>query len=109
MINKELMRDRFAKNLKSYDENAKIQKRMAERLMSFINNKSPKNILEIGCGTGFLTKLIKEKLNYENLTTIDIVKECESYIKNIDSNIEFIANDIEEFIKTNANNEIFFC
>ena len=102
MINKELMRDRFAKNLKSYDENAKIQKRMAERLMSFINSKSPKNILEIGCGTGFLTKLIKENINYEKLTTIDIVKECESYIKNIDSNIEFIANDIEEFIKTNT-------
>ena len=69
-MNKELIHNRFAKNLKSYDENAKIQKRMAERLMSFINNKSPKNILEIGCGTGFLTKLIKENLDYEKLTTI---------------------------------------
>ena len=104
MINKELMRDRFAKNLKNYDKNAKIQKRMAERLMSFISNKSPKNILEIGCGTGFLTKLIKENLNYEKLTTIDIVEECESYINNIDSDIEFIANDIEEFLKINTNN-----
>ena len=104
MINKELMRDRFAKNLKNYDKNAKIQKRMAERLMSFISNKSPKNILEIGCGTGFLTKLIKENLNYEKLTTIDIVEECESYINNIDSEIEFIANDIEEFLKINTNN-----
>ena len=103
MINKKLMRDRFAKNLKSYDENAKIQKRMAERLMNFISNKTYKSILEIGCGTGFLTKLIKENINYEKLTAVDIVKECESYIKDIDSNIEFIAIDIEEFLKTNSN------
>ena len=103
MINKELMRDRFAKNLKNYDENAKIQKRMAKRLMDFISNKSPQNILEIGCGTGFLTKLIKQKLDYKKLTTIDIVKDCEYYIKNIDNNIEFIGDDIEEFLKNNSN------
>ena len=102
MIDKNLIHDRFAKNLESYNEHAKIQKRMAERVMSFVKNKSPKTILELGCGTGFLTKLIKENLNYENFTAIDIVGECKSYINSIDSNIEFIPYDIEEFLKTES-------
>ena len=62
MIDKNLVHKRFAKNLENYNENAKIQKRMAERLLAFVKNRSPKKILEIGCGTGFLTKLISENI-----------------------------------------------
>ena len=104
-MNKNLIHDRFAKNLKSYDENAKIQKRMAERLITFVQNKQPKKILEIGCGTGFLTKLINNEFKFENFMAIDIVKECEQYIKNINSNIIFTPADIEDFLTNN--NETF--
>ena len=65
MINKELMRDRFAKNLDSYNDNAKVQKRMAEKLITMVKNKAPQKILEIGCGTGFLTELINKNLKFE--------------------------------------------
>lgn len=101
MLNKELIHDRFAKNLKNYDENAKIQKRMAEKLMTLIKNDSPKNILEIGCGTGFLTKHIVERLNFNKFITIDIVEECEEFIKNISAEIIFKHKDIEEYLKEN--------
>ena len=50
MIDKKLVHKRFAKNLDSYHENAKVQKNMAKRLMTFIKNETPKKILEIGCG-----------------------------------------------------------
>lgn len=102
MINKELMRDRFAKNLDSYNDNAKVQKRMAEKLITMVKNKAPQKILEIGCGTGFLTKLINNNLTYNQSVAIDIVADCESYIKNIDPNITFINDDIEKFIQTNT-------
>lgn len=102
MINKELIHDRFAKNLKSYDENAKIQKRMAERLITFVQKKKTQKILEIGCGTGFLTKIISEKIDFENYLALDIVEECEKYIEKIDPNIKFISEDIEDFIKNNT-------
>ena len=46
MINKELMRDRFAKNLDSYNDNAKVQKRMAEKLITMAKNKAPRNNCE---------------------------------------------------------------
>ena len=35
-MNKELIQQRFAKNLSTYNENAKIQKRMAEKLVSIV-------------------------------------------------------------------------
>lgn len=100
-MNKTLIHDRFAKNLKSYNENAKIQKRMANRLTELIKSKSPKKILEIGCGTGFLTELVNNKFAYETYTAVDIVEECCSYIKNINPKIDFVADDIENFLKNN--------
>ena len=101
-MNKDLIRERFAKNLESYDENAKIQKRMAERLVDLVENKNPKKILEIGCGTGFVTRLINERMEFETYLAIDIVAECETYIKEINPNITFTPADIEDFIKNNS-------
>lgn len=101
-MNKNLIHDRFAKNLKNYEENAKIQKRMAERLFSFVSNKKPNKILELGCGTGFLTKIASKNLDFEIYKAIDIVENCKDYINKINTNIEFINIDIEEFLKTNT-------
>lgn len=103
MIDKKLVHDRFAKNLESYNENAKIQKRMAERLLDFIKNKNPQRILEIGCGSGFLTKLVNDKIGFETYQTLDIVEDCQVYINQINPKIEFICDDIEEFLKNDNN------
>lgn len=99
-MNKNLIHNRFAKNLKNYNDNAKIQKRMAERLVSFVKNKNPKKVLELGCGTGFLTKNLSKMLSFEDYKALDIVEDCQEYIMEINPNINFIANDIEEFITT---------
>ena len=100
-MNKVLIRSRFAKNLKTYNENAKIQKKMAEKLITYVNNNAPKHILEIGCGTGFLTKIVSENLEYKTYSAIDIVEECEPFISEINTNINFIVGDIEDYIKNN--------
>ena len=105
MSNKALINTRFSKNLKSYNQNAIIQKRMAERLITFVRNKKPISVLEIGCGTGFLTELATKTLEFKNYYAIDIVKECASYIDAINKEIKFIADDIENFLENN--NESF--
>lgn len=102
MINKALVRDRFSKNLKNYNENAKIQKRMAEKLVSLIKNKNPRKILELGCGTGFLTNLVNQNLSFEEYIAIDIVESCNVYINEISPKIEFLAKDIEDYIELNS-------
>ena len=98
MTNKELIQTRFSKTLDSYNEHARIQKKMAERLISFSDKNLYENILELGCGTGFLTKLAIDKLKFQIYTAIDIVKDCEQYINKISPKIEFIPTDIESFI-----------
>ncbi len=105
-MNKDLINSRFGKHLKDYDKNAKIQKIMAEKLISLCSKKKYKNILEIGCGTGLLTKEAIKNLEFENYTAIDIVEECESYIKNIDGKINFISRDVETLKEISPNPEL---
>ena len=100
-MNKELIKRRFAKNLTTYNENAKIQKIMAQRLISLIDRSDFDNILEIGCGTGLLTELAVKKFKYKNYYANDFIPECEEYIKKINQNIQFISSDIEKCIENN--------
>lgn len=98
-MNKDLIQKRFAKNLDTYNDNAKIQKKMAERLLSFLDRKDFDDILEIGCGTGFLTQLVNDKFNFKTYTANDIVKSCEKYVKEINPEINFIPADIEKAVE----------
>lgn len=95
-MKKELVKQQFSKNLTNYEENAVVQMIMAEKLVNLLPKKEYKNILEIGCGTGFLTKLLNKNIKFETYTTIDIVGECKDYIQSINPNINFIKGDIEK-------------
>lgn len=98
-MDKALIQKRFSRKLKIYNENAKIQKQMAEKLSSMLpDNSAFDSILEIGCGTGLLTKLISEKFNFETYIANDIVSDCKEYISKINPSIEFIEGDIEKFL-----------
>lgn len=96
MIDKLLVRERFKKNLKTYDDNCFIQNRMAEKLVKMISSPHS-NILELGCGSGILTRKLTEKFTFNTYTAIDIVEECKEYIYKISPEIVFYQSDIEEF------------
>ncbi len=96
MLNKQLIKQRFTKNLKTYREYAVVQNKMAETLTDMIDIL-PASVLELGCGCGILTEKLISKFDIKTYTAIDIVEECESYIKEISSNIEFIPADIETY------------
>ena len=93
--NKELIKKRFSKSLKTYSDNAIIQKQMAEKLVAEISDKSFDKILELGCGTGFVTKLLQQK-NYSEYVAIDMVGNCGKYISEISEKIKFVCGDIED-------------
>lgn len=98
MINKELVKNSFRKNLKTYDENAVVQKIMAENLVKLIPCKNFKKVLEIGIGTGFFTKLLAEKINYKDFYANDIVFECSKYLNHVIRGAVFVNGDIEDVI-----------
>lgn len=96
MIDKSLVKKRFSKSFKTYDDNAIVQKQMAEKLIDFLPKKEFCSILEIGCATGLLTRQIASKHSFSSFSANDIVSEAEKYVKDIIPNTEFIYGDIEE-------------
>lgn len=100
-MNKKLIQSRFEKCLKTYNDNAIVQKIMATNIAKMIDNSHYDNVLEIGCGTGLLTKEIIKKIDYQTFEALDIVTSCENLIKQIDEKIIFIPADIENFVLQN--------
>ena len=95
MIDKSLVKKRFKKSLKTYDENAIVQKKMAKELVNLLPKKEYNKIFEIGCATGILTKEIADKLIFSELYLNDIVEESKKYVQEIYKECNFIAGDIE--------------
>lgn len=90
-MNPKLIKKRFEKSLDIYNENAIVQKMMAEKLVleiSKIKNEY-ENILELGCGAGLLTKEIVKILNYKNFYANDLVEKTEKYIRQVVPNCKF--------------------
>jgi len=76
---KELVRDRFGRSLEGYDGEASVQERLARRLVMQIINHGGKrydSALEIGCGTGLLSRELARHLRIRKLVANDLVEEC---------------------------------
>lgn len=68
--------ERFSKAMGSYDSYAISQQLIASHLASYIKYFSPKNIdtlIEIGPGTGIMSRLLSSSLHPENTYFVDIV------------------------------------
>ncbi|MEF9951025.1 MAG: malonyl-ACP O-methyltransferase BioC [Clostridium sp.] len=100
MIDKNQVKLHFSKNAKSYDQYAVVQKNMANALLSQIkiSKNTSINILEIGCGTGYLTNMLINYFPSGNITAIDIAEGMINEAKKNTSsiNINFKCCDIEE-------------
>ena len=99
MINKELIKFRFNKSVKTYNETAIIQKEMAKKLtdktISFCGSSFDK-VFEFGAGTGFLSQNIVNQIKFNEYYANDIIEESEYCIKNIINTAKFLSGDIEK-------------
>jgi malonyl-CoA O-methyltransferase len=77
MVNKAQVQENFGKYAVSYDQYALVQKEMAQELLEIIKQTkhSFRNILEIGCGTGFLTELLARQYPKARIMATDIAPE----------------------------------
>ena len=63
MIDKEVVRSRFARAWGSYDREAHFQRQMAEKLATlYPGGDKPETMLELGCGTGLFSQMLSERL-----------------------------------------------
>jgi malonyl-CoA O-methyltransferase len=56
MLHKSLVSRRFSGSVRTYDSNSSLQNAVAERLCGVLPANGPEVILEVGCGTGVLTR-----------------------------------------------------
>ena len=96
----------FTKASNYYHLNAVTQKKTANKLLNIIKkntlNRTPKNILEIGCGTGFLTDGLFNSFQDAQFTITDISEKMlytaefntQNSRKKFNINADFIKTDI---------------
>lgn len=95
-INPKTLKNKFRKSMDKYDENAFVQRITAEKLVSSLSQKKFDKILEIGCGTGILTKQIEQNLVFQKYFANDIVEKSKNYIDGIISKNTFVCGNAQK-------------
>ena len=97
-MNLNIIKKRFEKGFKSYDKYAFVQKQIAKLLIFYLKNikNDFDTIFEIGAGTGILSSLIEQNLNFRYLYLNDIVETSYFFLKKkLKSSFTFICSDAQ--------------
>lgn len=73
----------FSRSWKTYNQTASVQSEIARKTISLLTRYSGRRfekILEIGCGSGLLTREISRHLDYRQLYLNDLCPNCAEYI-----------------------------
>lgn len=92
--------DCFTRALSTYDSEAKAQQQISERLVSMWSESEAIHsqcILEIGCGTGYLTRLLRSRCPQAEYVANDLCENCRQCIESLSPShpIRFLAGDAE--------------
>ena len=104
IIDKNIIAKRFAESSAGYETEAEVQKRIAETLYAFWQKHQKAengNILEIGIGTGFLTRLYASSADAEKCTLVDLApleSICKIAEKYGIGSAKLVSSDAEQFL-----------
>jgi malonyl-CoA O-methyltransferase len=103
MIDKKTVQNHFCRNAVNYDVYAKVQKKMAGELLEIVRltpdrKAAAPKILDVGCGTGYLTGQLLKRYPQSAITAVDLAPGMIALAaqKFAQSRIDFICGDIEE-------------
>lgn len=98
-MNKELVKRKFGRVVTTYGESAVMQQSIAKRLFSMLDGECYDKVLEIGCGSGFLTNLWSKSVTFKTANINDINESWQKGISDIMTDKgywNFIAEDAED-------------
>lgn len=98
MTAKEIAKNNFSKYAAHYDRYSTVQGLCGLRLISKLTEGSFNRILEIGCGTGNYTNLLKDRFPAAGIKAVDISSAMIQIAKDKlrDGAVEFITRDAED-------------
>jgi len=104
VTDKKIVQRRFARNFETYNRLAIVQRQVAARLGCLIQKAKKQDfnrILEIGCGTGFLTQQIISNYSVKEYILNDLVDSAYNEVQKFTEtlkyeNFKFIPGDAEE-------------
>lgn len=99
MVCKEKINKNFSKHANTYDKYASVQDICAKELISRVNSSNFKNIIDLGCGTGNYTNLLRNKFLKAKIKAVDISPEMIKYAKTKigENGVEFLVKDAEKY------------
>lgn len=82
-INVNKVRRAFSCATNSYDEHAELQREIGRRLLAHLEftKLAPQSILDIGCGTGFFTRLLADKYKKAHIYVTDLSESMVCHTK----------------------------
>ncbi|MDD5136384.1 MAG: methyltransferase domain-containing protein [Candidatus Omnitrophica bacterium] len=98
--NKAVVADNFSKYAGSYDIYTTVQGEAAGMLAKILPDDGVTKILEVGCGTGSYTRILKDKFSRADIKAIDISAAMVKLARHkLDGrNVIFEVGDVEEII-----------
>lgn len=98
-IDKGLIKQRFSSAVLDYDQQAIAQQRIHQRIISLLPQMQRQhfsNALEIGCGTGGLTKLLMQHLQVEHWELNDLCDMQTHLLEHLPEPFQFHCGDAEQ-------------
>lgn len=86
----------FKKNLSHYQQEARVQKEMAEKILELVKEKlsQPRRILELGAGSGLLSKKLSEAFPKSRFFLNELVDTQEEILTTLVPDGEFVPGDM---------------
>lgn len=97
-VNIKTLKSRFEKAMDKYDSNAVVQTHMAHKLINAIcryGNEFDK-ILELGSGTGILTRETAAHINYKTYYANDLIEKSKEYLDKILPRYTFMSGNAQD-------------
>ena len=94
MLDKQAIQRRFERAADAYDTFSVVQRAMADGLVEGIE-REPLSILELGCGTGYLTALLRRRFPEATIEAVDFAPSMIARARERVPSVRFVVADIE--------------